>query len=209
MSWNTSTTPPMFPALSRIGAAAQSIAMGLSCRLRSTTLPSDWIVAPSRKARATGSGTSTPVASSSTEKTDGSAAPCASSARQPVRRSATGFMYSTLPDVSTVMTASAIDASVTCARSFCSSICASARLRSEMSASEPAIRCGVPRSPSTERPRVRNQRYVPSRMRRRSSISNGSPRARCRFSSASAWRRSPRCTRRRNEPAVSWSVPGA
>ena len=76
-------------------------------------------VAPSRNARATGSATSTPVASSCTANTAGSGTPRASSSRHPVRRSATGFMYSTLPDVSTVITASAIDASVTCARSFC------------------------------------------------------------------------------------------
>ena len=62
-------------------------------------------------------------------------------------RSATGLMYSTLPAVSIVMTASAIDASVTCARSFSCNVCASARLQSDTSASDPAIRCGLPRSP--------------------------------------------------------------
>ncbi len=164
---------------------------------------------PSRSARATGSGTSNPVLSSITEKTVDTGHRWASSLRQPVSRSATGLRNSTRPDVSTVITASAIEASVTCALSFSSKTCASVCLRSVMSVSEPAMRRGLPSGPSTERPRVRNQRYVPSCMRMRNSRSNELPVRRCvRRPAAAAWR-SRGWIRRRNEAGVSRIAPGS
>ena len=98
MSWKTSTTPLTDPARSRIGAAEKSIATGPAWRLSSTMLPSEPTAISSANARATGSPTGFPVASSSTLNTVGNGIPCASSFAKPVSRSATGLMYSTLPD---------------------------------------------------------------------------------------------------------------
>jgi hypothetical protein len=144
----------------------------------------------SRSARSTGSEISIPVFSSRTAKTSESLLPHARPLSQPVRRSATGFMNSILPDMSTVMTASPIDASVTCARSFSSKIWASACLRSVMSVSDPAIRSGFPSGPSIARPRVRNHRNAPFSTRTRNSRSKGSPSRKCRRRRSDAERRS-------------------
>ncbi len=106
------------PARSRIGAADWSIAISTPSRRSSTTLDVTRTVASSRSTRATGSAIGWRVASSSIEHTVDNGRPRASRSFHPVSASAIGLTYSTRPSTLVVITESAMEASVTCARSF-------------------------------------------------------------------------------------------
>ncbi len=101
-----------------MGAADWSMAISMPSRRSSTTLDVTRTVASSRSTRATGSAMAWRVASSIIGHTVDSGRPRASRIFQPVSASAIGFRYSTRPSTLVVITESAMDASVTCARSF-------------------------------------------------------------------------------------------
>ena len=108
---------------------ASALLMAMSTRPMSTALSASATVRPSRKHRETGSSIASPLISLRSRMTSPICMPCAPRRSQPVSCSATGFKYSTQPDASVVMTASPIDFSVTCARSFSLNSARSAALR--------------------------------------------------------------------------------
>ena len=114
-SRKTKIDPAVPPAPPGIAAALSSISRRVPSRATSTFC-SPALESACRSAR--GSDNSCPVRPSSTRNTSRTGRPAASSRLQPVIPSACRFMNSTFPSASVVMTPSAIDRRVICARSF-------------------------------------------------------------------------------------------
>jgi hypothetical protein len=114
-SWITSTPPDTAPEPSRIGDAVLSMYISLPSRLISSVGRTALIARLRRIATDSGFSSGSQVSSWKPRKMSSMCRPCASSNRQPVSSSATGFRYSMTKCWSVVITPSPIDCSVICA----------------------------------------------------------------------------------------------
>ncbi|MCY1290637.1 hypothetical protein D9M70_397920 [compost metagenome] len=126
-----------------------------------------------RRQDSTGLGIGSPLASSTMRKTCSSGNPLALPMVQPVSCSAIGFMKVTCMLASVQITASPIERSVICRRSFSSNSASVRRRCSVMSQLVPTSACAMPSAPRETVAMARTWRTAPPGRRMRYSVSNG------------------------------------